>query len=440
MKKFLALLMSMALVVSLAACSSGSSDDSEDEDTSEEETEEETEEEETEEEDTEEESEEEEDSDSADTSDNEVLKIGALVNQTGWFATYDYNNALEMEALADYYNDQGGIVIGDTTYTIEVVVEDGQSDTEGIRSAAQLLADDEDIHYVIETNDFWVESALDIFEEAGIMNIMSQNNANYDAISEDWEYSYNFFNSCPAQFYAALVFISEYYPDATSVVYCCDDNGCNDEQAALVEQYCEELGFEYIDDPIVFDAESTDLSSVALQLMNTGADVFIGNGDVTNTGSIAKELRNNGSDMIVASIVGSNASMLIEASGLDDLSNAFTMGSDLDNEENNTDIFNEVYNYFVEEYGEDTASSWCGASIENMYVLLQLMQGAGSVEVEDVREYYDSITEVETLFGTGTICGDETFGNNHIVAHPNSISICEDGEVVYGGTYECNVP
>ena len=65
-----------------------------------------------------------------------VLKIGALLNTTGWFASIDYNNQIEMQTLVDYLNEQGGIEIGGETYTLELVVEDGGSDVEGIRSAA----------------------------------------------------------------------------------------------------------------------------------------------------------------------------------------------------------------------------------------------------------------------------------------------------------------
>jgi ABC-type branched-subunit amino acid transport system substrate-binding protein len=272
------------------------------------------------------------------------------------------------------------------------------------------------------------------------MNIMSQNNMDFNALGENWQYAYTFYNAAPAQFAAALQYVKDTYPDATKVVYACDDNGSNAEQAALVESVCQELGLEYVDAPVIFDAESTDFSAVALQIMQSGADVFIGNGDVTNTGSILKEIRNNGSDMVCAGVLGANASMMADAAGMNDLSRAFTMGSDLDNPEHNTDIFNEVYNLFKDEYGEDTASSWCGASINNMYVLLQLMQGAGSVDVDEVRAYYDTIDTVETLFGTGTIGGMETFGCNHVVANPNPISVLVNGEVQYGGTVDCIVP
>ena len=189
------------------------------------------------------------------TGDN-VLKIGALINTTGWFASIDYNNQIEMETLCKYYNDQGGIDIGGTKYQLQLVVEDGGSDAEGIRSAAQRLVD-QGIKYVIETNDFWVEGAIDIFENAGVMNIMAQNNMNHSVMNAETKYSYSFSNACTSQFSTALDVIKDNYPEVKSVVYCCDDNGVNAEQAALVEEACKRVGLEYNDAFIVFDGETT---------------------------------------------------------------------------------------------------------------------------------------------------------------------------------------
>ena len=147
----------------------------------------------------------------AETSGN-VLKIGALLNTTGWFASVDYNNQIEMQTLCDYYNEQDGIDIGGTKYTLELVVEDGGSDAEGIRSAAQRLVDS-GIKYVMETNDFWVEGAIDIFESAGVMNVMAQNNMNHSVMNADTKYSYTFSNACTSQYYTAIQVLKEQYPD-----------------------------------------------------------------------------------------------------------------------------------------------------------------------------------------------------------------------------------
>lgn len=368
-----------------------------------------------------------------------VLKIGALINTTGWFASIDYNNQIEMETLCKYYNDQGGIDIGGTKYTLELVVEDGGSDAEGIRSAAQRLVD-QGIKYVIETNDFWVEGAIDIFENAGVMNIMAQNNMNHNVMNAETKYSYSFSNACTSQFSTALDVIKDQYPEVKSVVYVCDDNGVNEEQAALVEEACKRVGIEYNDAFIVYDGETTDFSSIALKVVNTGADCFIGNGTPDNIAGLLKEIRSAGSDMLCAAVITLSPAALIAGSGLNDLSGAFTFGSDIATPENNTETFNELYKLFVDTYGEDNAQAWNGACMDNLYNLLQLMQGAGSTDVEAVRSYFDSIDTIETLFGTGVKCGEKTFGVPHLIAHPSHALKAENGQVVYMGTYDCVAP
>lgn len=77
---------------------------------------------------------------------------------------------------------------------------------------------------------------------------------------------------------------------------------------------------------------------------------------------------------------------------------------------------------------------------DNLYNLLQLMQGAGSTDVEAVRSYFDSIDSIETLFGTGVKCGEETFGVAHLIAHPSHALKAENGQIVYMGTYDCVAP
>ena len=318
--------------------------------------------------------------------DGNVLKIGALLNTTGWFASIDYNNQIEMQTLCDYINEQGGIDIGGTKYTLELVVEDGGSDAEGIRSAAQRLVD-AGIKYVMETNDFWVEGAIDIFENAGVMNVMAQNNMNHSVMNAETKYSYTFSNACTSQFYTAIEVLKDQYPEVKKVVYACDDNGVNDEQAALVKAGCEKFGLEYVDSPIIYDGESTDFSSIALKVVSSGADCFIGNGTPDNIASLLKEVRAAGSDMVCAAVITMGPGVLIGGSGLSDLSGAFTFGTDIADASRNTETFNTIYKKFVDKYGEDTASAWNGAGLDNLYTLLQIMQGAGSTDVDTVMKY-----------------------------------------------------
>ena len=368
-----------------------------------------------------------------------VLKIGALLNTTGWFASVDYNNEIEMKTLCNYINEQGGIEIGGTTYTLELIVEDGGSDAEGIRSAAQRLVD-AGIKYVLETNDFWVEGAIDIFEQAGVMNIMAQNNMNHGVINAETQYSYSFSNACTSQYYTAMQVVKENYPQVTKVVYACDDNGVNAEQAALVKSGCEAFGLEYVDAPVVYDGETTDFAAIAMKIIASGADCVTGNGTPDNIASIIKELRAAGSDIVYAAPITMGPGVLIGGSQVTDLSGAFTFGSDIATAENNSETFNAVYAKFLADYGEDAATAWNGAGLDNLYTLLQIMKGAGSIDVEAVRTYYSTMESVETLFGTGVKGGAETFGNDHVITHPNHAMKAEGGQVVYMGTYDCVCP
>ena len=85
--------------------------------------------------------------------------------------------------MIELLNEAGGITIGDDTYMLDVVVADGQSDTEGMRSAAMLLVE-ENVDFVIETNDFLIVSAQDIFEKAELLHISSYNSLDPDAMGE----------------------------------------------------------------------------------------------------------------------------------------------------------------------------------------------------------------------------------------------------------------
>jgi len=110
-------------------------------------------------------------SDPAPAGKTETLKIGLLTHQTGWFAGVDAPNYIEFNAMIAYINENlGGWVVGDTTYKLEAVCVDGASDYAVLNTAALSLVD-AGVDFVVETNDFWVNSIATVFEEEGIMHV-----------------------------------------------------------------------------------------------------------------------------------------------------------------------------------------------------------------------------------------------------------------------------
>lgn len=368
----------------------------------------------------------------------ETLKIGVLANQTGWFASIDAGFIQEIQMYVKMINEEGGITIGDKVYNLELDIQDGQSDFTGIRNAAQILIND-GVKYVVTTNDFWVDGSMDLFEAAGVMNMQSQNNWDVKAIGPDHPYSFTFQNGCAATYASEIKALVKNYPDVKSVVFVEGDDGMSAVKEPLIKALCEANGLEYIDKPVVYDQSQTDLAPVALQIIATGADALIGNGSPNNCGAILKELRANGSDMVYAATVGFPAGALIAVAGPEAADRAFTAGADTTTEANNSPDYWKYLQAYAKEYGAEAAANFNSYGINTLFILKQLFEGAKSVEVKDVIAYWEAQTTVKGLYGDYKVAGTKTFGNNHLVAAPDPISMLVEGKIVFGGWFESNI-
>ena len=356
-----------------------------------------------------------------------TLKIGLLVHQTGWFAGVDTPNYNEFHAMIDYVNnDLGGWTVGDTTYTLEPVAVDGQSDDAAVSSAALSLVD-AGVDFVVETNDFWVASCADIFEEEGIMHTSAYCVLAPGYMSPEHTMAFTGSNGSAGDYRTAFAALAEYYPEVKTVVMCENDNGNIDITYPMIQAYAAEYGIEVID-KLIFPGDTTDFSTVAMQLVESGADCFYGSGAPDAYGAILKAVRALGSDMVCACVQGKPASTLMEYAGADAASNAFTLGASIreGDREKNTDILNALVDKVAELYGEENAATFDGAAANCLYIMLQLMQKCGSVDPAVVAAEWEKGGEVETIYGTGVIGGEQTYGvANHAVGSPRAVSIVD---------------
>lgn len=363
----------------------------------------------------------------------DTLKIGLLVHQTGWFAGVDTPNFNEFNAMIDYVNnDLGGWTVGDTTYTLEAVNADGQSDYTALNTAALSLVD-AGVDFVVETNDFWVNSVANVFEEEGIMHVSAYCVLAPDYITEANTMAFTGSNGTGGDYATAFAALNKYYPDVKSVVLANDDNGLDETMITLMQKYAEPYGIE-VKGMVIYPGDTTDYTAYAQQLVDSGADAFLGNGSPDAYGALLKAVRALGSDMVCACAQGKTATTLMEYAGADACYNAFTLGPSTReaDKSQNTDILNDLVAKVAEMYGAENAATFDGAAANCLYVLLQLMQKCGSVDPADVAAEWEKGGEVETIYGTGTIGGEETYGvANHAIGSPRSVSIidpeAEDG-------------
>jgi branched-chain amino acid transport system substrate-binding protein len=361
----------------------------------------------------------------------ETLKVGFLLHTTEWFAAVDKPNYDELNALVAYVNeDLGGWEIGGKKYKIEAVNVDGQSDPDAVRTAAMSLVD-AGVKFVVETNDFWVTGCTDVFEEAGILHACAYVTYSADYMGPNNPLAFTASDGSVGDYAAAFEVLKKNYPDVKSVIFANDDNGVNEKLFQLMSDYGKQYGIEVLPDYIKYAGDTTDYSSVATQVVKSGADCFMGNGSPTAFGAILKDVRAQGSDVVCACVQGKPATMLMEYAGADASSNAFTLGASTRESDlgENPEILNNLVEKVRQTAGDESASNFDGAGANNLWVLLQVMQKCGSVDPEEVAKAWTEMDAVDTIYGVGTPGGEETYGiANHAIGHPKPVSLIDPSQ------------
>lgn len=363
----------------------------------------------------------------------ETLKIGLLINVTGWFASVDLSVLYATEAFASIINEQGGWDIGGKKYMIELVVSDIQSDFGNVQAAALYLLD-QDVKFVIESIDFFVASVQPLWEEHGVMHMITTSSGNpmYGGPNHPHAFSAGA-NGLWSFIPNGMRLIQENFPDVRKLIYVENDTGDNQATWEFMNAHASTYGLEMISyaNSAVYAGEATDLATVALQVINSGADAVITTGPAPNTAGILKEIRSLGNDMpyVICTLTGGEVISMI--AGADYSHNSATLGYSIAPEDN-TEMWNRIAAKLVETHGENAAIDITFMGVNAMYVLLQVMSIANSTDVNTVMDTWRSLETIDTIFGPGNMGGLETFGlDRQWLGSPTSFCIITKGGIRY---------
>ena len=102
------------------------------------------------------------------------------------------------------------------------------------------------------------------------------------------------------------------------------------------------------------------------------------------------------------------------------------------NDRSNTPLMNELSKKITSKYGADTPMWVQGAN--GLWILKQVIQAANSFDATAVKNKWETMDKVETLYGPGRMCGDITYGlKHHVVTHPVPYQTLKDGKIVSAG-------
>lgn len=357
----------------------------------------------------------------------QIIKVGSLAALTGYFSSFDIQNNRELYKMADLLNEDGGITVGGVNYKFEIVTADMQSDLAGAVTAAEILAYEEEVDFAIETIGFFAVAASDIFESAGIVHINNWNTLSADEINENTPNKFIGCNSTGGASVALVGAIKEQFPDIKTAVFVTAEDGTEEDQAAVARYACEKYGIELVDS-IIYANDIVDMSPVTTRIKSIDADLIIHSHLVANAASVAKALRSSGNDTPIVYIGSTMGRDVVELCGTEAAVNFMTVG--FPENADNPPVIQRLYDRVIRDFGE---VSFTGCYSNCLYILAEAMKYADSVEPEAVKEALETMDTIETIYGTGTFGGDETYGiAHHGIFHPSPITFVRDAEHIEG--------
>jgi branched-chain amino acid transport system substrate-binding protein len=361
------------------------------------------------------------------------LTIGALLCLTGWFSGHDVKDWHETQFAADMINERGGITIKGEKYQIEMTVEDGKSSLDGVTAAANRLVFDKKVKFIVGPHAFFSSAVSPVAGPNRVIHVSGFNTTQPGELSKDTPYCFLAHNGMVGEVLASIQFFKKNFPKVKNLAIVRPDDGAQPYLMPILKRAFSDNGLVMAGDPVLYSNESVDLSSVVAKLNAIkGADgVFHVSGILPHFGAVVKGLRQLGNNNPICSMTASNLAEIITIAGKEASKDVFTVGVS-PNDPGNPPLMNELTKRITDKYGMKTSIYIQGANC--LWTLKEAIEAAQSLDPAEVKTKWESMDKIETLYGTGRMCGGQTYGiKNHALSHRQPAQILKDGSVINAG-------
>jgi branched-chain amino acid transport system substrate-binding protein len=361
-----------------------------------------------------------------------TLQIGGLMGLTGFFSVNDPPDWNEAVIAADVMNEQGGITVNGQTYKVELIVEDIQSTMDGVAAAANKLVYDKGVKFIIGPCAYFASAAGPVAGPAKVMYISTWCANTPGEVDATTPYAFTTAHGSLPSAFAAAKFLRQAYPEVKRVALVSPDDGAIPYLIPPVEDLLAAEGFTVVGDVIPYPNEMQDFSPIVAKILALeGTDaVFQANGLGPHVGAITKGLRQAGYDKPYAASMPTPVTEFIAIAGLEAIEDVFSVCL-IPNDPDNPPVVQEIIDRTLVQYGEDYSLKFMSANA--LWVYKNIIEAADSLDPTVVKAEWESADRLDTLFGPGTVCGEETYGIRHVVSHPLPIDWLKNGQIVPGG-------
>jgi branched-chain amino acid transport system substrate-binding protein len=355
-----------------------------------------------------------------------TLKVGVIIDLSGFLSVFFIQDEKDLELTAQMINDKGGITVQGQKYNIQLAVEDGKSSPDGALSAANKLVYDEQIKFALGPMAFEGAATTPIFEANKVLHVFNYSDCNPTSINPNTIYGFVGDNAPVGQAIAMFKITQKEFPKAKTVAIVLPDDGSPPFLMPKYKPILESMGYTVLNggNPVTFPNNMEDFTPIADKLNALNPDAIIQTSSTpASVGSIVKGLRSLGNTVpYICNSFGSIPAVL-DIIGPAGSTNFITLNYTAD-DPNNPPLLKELI-------AKMPPNSFITFSYANcLYVLTQVMQKANSSDPEAVKTTWESMDTVDTLFGTGILGGDQTYGlKHHAVGVPVPYQKVMNGQV-----------
>jgi len=367
----------------------------------------------------------------------QTLKIGALMSLTGFASASEALIWEGVQLYEEWINEEGGITIDGQPYTIDFVVEDGQSSADGAVDAATKLVYDHEVDFIVGTvMPFMVIAAGTVTEPAGVIRVAYYNCGTPDEYGANTPYTFVCNDTTLDYMTPNMQYMKEAYPDLTTISVLTPDDGAPAFFEPVFDQKAAAEGLEKVG-WVLWPLDTTDFTTFVVNALAPEPDaIFLINGWPIHMGAMLKAARELGFTGPVFAC-HEDPYDIREVAGVEASTEFYVHNVKMDDPEM-TDMIREIASRGEATYGKASPTHVWGWNA--CYCLTQAIEEAQSLDPAVVKDSWEQMTSIDAAYGSGRIGGLSTYGINHTVSYPMPLSALQDGEVVWVKWQEVPLP
>jgi len=358
-----------------------------------------------------------------------VLDIGVLAALTGFGSEAMKINAHGSEVARDWINENGGIDVKGQKYKINLIIEDNKCTADGAVAAANKLVYDKNVKFVIGgVMPHVLIAEATVTEPNKVLRVAVYNNTSDDINATTTPYTFIAHNGTIGGVNSSLAYIADYRPEVKTVVTVSDEL-TKTTSAPMFMKKAQENGLKAIEPVITWNQQMIDYAPLVTKAVSYNPDsIALINGWPGLQGGILKIARESGHDNLMFCCNYHDIEDIVEVAGKSASTNFVTQGV-APNDPEMPPLMREVLNRLQSEYGHSRIF-YAEMGFGGVWCLAQAIEAAQSLDPEVVKDTWEKMDTMKTLYGTALMGGQQTFGMRHQVCSPMRITGLDNGKIV----------